>query len=178
MQLHVATLESPLTTLLNLLHKDVESLQGLARLLREERECVVFFDVQGLMGALERKNQMLKDHQTLHSTLQQAAKACWQECGPRRIEEPEDLPECLRLLGESIKSSNGQRLVEFSSEIVALVDVVRELHEMNKELVQRSVSWITSYVADLVDSSTASTYDVTGRMGRVRQSPRLIQRLI
>jgi len=178
MQTQLITEASPLNTLFEVLRLNVASLQNLAQLLRTERESVVFFDVQALMGVLEDKNRMLGEHQSIHATLQMSVKAVWNIYGPRHISEPDDLPESLRLVGETIGGADGLRLIEFSSEVVALIDVVRELHDMNKELVQRSVGWITSYVADLVGSSSAGTYDVTGRMGRGRQTPQLVRRLI
>lgn len=178
MHTQLAMIEDPIQSLFGVLERSVSSLQSIIKALRSERECVAFFDVQGLMGALESKNQALAEHQELQSQLSHHVKSCWQESGPRRMDTPENVSEALRLLGESVSGQSGRRLVEYSSELVALIDVVRELHDMNKELVQRSVSWITSYVAELVDTSSAGTYDVTGRIGRQRNSAQLVKRLI
>lgn len=151
-------------------------LQCLAEAMRSEREHVTFFNVVALMKTLEEKNRLLDVYQHHAHRQRTAIREEW--CLHTTDAMPEDLVEVLWALGMKISGADGVRLLNLSSELSALRDVVDELHAMNRNLLDRAVGWITTYVAELVESNTNQIYGVSGRMGRLAMSGPLLSRTI
>ncbi|MEZ4461622.1 MAG: hypothetical protein R3E66_18245 [bacterium] len=152
-------------------------LQCLAECMRSEREHVTFFNVAALMKVLEEKNRLLDLYQHHAQRQREAVSGEWTRWMAGQS-MPEDLVEALSALGKTVGGQDGVRLEDLSSELHALRDVVAELHAMNRNLLDRAVGWITSYVAELVDSNTNQTYGVSGRIGRPAMSNPLLSRTI
>jgi len=152
-------------------------LQCLAECMRREREHVTFFNVAALMKVLEEKNHLLDIYQHHSERQSTAVRQAWAMTTPG-LEMPEDLVEAMRALSAATTGPDSVRYSDLASEMNVLRDVVAELHAMNRNLLDRAVGWITSYVAELVDSNTNQTYDVSGRYGRRSMTSPLLSRTI
>ena len=162
----------------------VEAIQssqaGLVELLdclRREREYVTFFDVASLMQVLEEKSHVLERNATAAVEQREAITQCWRSLDPWDETMPENVFDVLERLADTLGGNDGARIAQASSELDALRSAAKELHDVNQGLLNRAVSWISSYVSELVDTTTVGTYDVTGRVAGGRTGSLLTRKV-
>lgn len=138
------------------------ALLEIADCLRTERECVTLFDAPGLLKVLARREKLVAEFESGRSKRREAVESAWAQASPE-VEIPAELPDVLRAVAD-IEGTDEQRLTDAASELEVLGDVVRELHELNKVLLERAMTWVSLYVTELMGSTGTQTYDGSGRM--------------
>ena len=150
------------------------ALQALNRSLQLEREHVAVFQFDSLLEAVSEKEQVQARLAQLRVSRRDVVAKAWVNHGLSFNALPDDLNEAMRSLTQADQSF--APLVEVSGRLAVLVDVARELQNVNRVLVQRALSWIDSYRAEVLGTTGASAYDAAGR--RTERQSRMTYRTI
>ena len=134
----------------------------IADCLRAERECVTLFDAPRLLKVLASREAAVADFESGRVPRRRALEQAWTSCElPGHL--PDDMATALRGFTEGAGADRA-RLRDAASELEVLADVIRELHEMNRGLLEQAMTWVNMYVADLMGTARGGTYDGAGRM--------------
>jgi len=147
--------------LLSCLQRDEETLVQLVEVLQQERKAITEFDASELLVVVARKGRLLEQVRLDAPARRQFFKLIWVAVG-RTAELPEDVPSVLSELSEELPEI-GDELTERASRLDALLDVVTELHQVNAELVQHSLSWMEAYMKSLMSWGPTHAYNSGGR---------------
>lgn len=153
--------QEPLTRLFELLDHDEETLAELVRCLQEERASITTFDLSELLSVVARKSKLLEVFygESLHR--RQFFQDLWNDLD-REDPLPEDVPAFLRALAPLFPDSR-EELLDRASRLQSLLEVMMELHEVNADLVERSLSWMEAYVSTLMVRRPADAYNAGGQ---------------
>lgn len=135
-----------------------EDLAQLVELLQEERRLVAAFEVEELTKVVELKAELVTHMQRRTETRRAEASAAWASCQPETA-LPERMPDALAQLASSDPRGVCASL---SSRLDALLDVVSELHRVNRDAVKRTLGWLDSAV-DEMRANPSGTYGANGR---------------
>lgn len=154
---------TPMRQLWAMVERDERSLASLVDCLKRERDCIASFDVANLLDVVNRKAELLESFRRHADDRRQVLASVWAHCGAPSAMMPDDVADVLRELA-AYAGMESARLVHASERFKNMFLEMTQLHEVNQSLVQRSLSWLDSYLSDLMGRTPADTYNAGGRV--------------
>lgn len=159
-----------------LLHVE-KDLFEISEALKHERECIALFDLERLKQAVLVKEELLEQFHARYAARIEHLSSLWQMAGHDAAAMPGELTEMLLVVDVDHEPLR-ELFRGFASRLRVLRDVLTEQQEINKRLVLRSLSWIDSYIGDIVGTNGGGVYNRRGRLQATGASRSVYDRLI
>ena len=167
-----ASAEMPVSwpTLMSWLEETEDDLTRLTECLQAERECIALFDIENLMVMVDEKQRLLDKITLRRQERRSVLQNMWMQTRLIGTPMPDSVPEVLRLLADTDVERNTQYL-DMAERLTALMDVVAELTNLNRTLVNRALSWIDNYIGEIRGDAASKLYTARGRLRSCLSTP-------
>jgi hypothetical protein len=134
--------------------------------LKEERQCIALFDYSALRSAVQTKDELLDAFSRCYPENLAALQVSLTLLGLNgALSSEQELPELLESLSLKAETQLKPILESLASRLRVLRDTLREQQEVNRRLILRSLSWIDSYIGEIVGGDESTVYNARGRIG-------------
>ena len=128
--------------------------------LQKEREHLATFEIEQLLEAVESKHAFLREMTSRWGERRALISEVLETYGIQQEAAPDSIPSLLRSLAQ-VPAFDTQEFEELACRFEIQIDVISELRDVNKTLVQRALWWIDAYLGDL--RGAPANYTATGR---------------
>lgn len=154
-------------TLSSLLQDTESELVELTDCLQKEREYLTVFEISKLLHTVDRKAKLLEALESEQSLRKELFRTLWIQSGLDIATMPDTIPQAVRVLAKHCDVSQYE-LDEQANRIEALLDVIRELQDVNQVCLQRAMQWIDTCFNELMGNSQGSNYNASGQKKSVK----------
>ena len=143
-------MEKQLVNLIELINKEVNSLESFLRLLTEEEECLINNRFDLLERSIHQQEQAISQAKRLEKNRKEIT--AWLSKDLKLVHEEPSISKLVQLLDSSYSS----RLNELQKTLLELHRKVEIQRKINEELIRESMEHIDSSIKFLIDTSSTS----------------------
>jgi hypothetical protein len=145
-------LEKQLVNLIELINKEVNSLESFLRLLAEEEECLINNRFDLLERSIHQQEQAISQARHLEKNRKEIT--AWLSKDLKLEQEEPSISKLVQLLDSSYSS----RLNELQKTLLELHRKVEIQRKKNEELIKESMEHIDSSIKFLIDNTSSTSY--------------------
>ncbi|GAB7389198.1 hypothetical protein BSNK01_30360 [Bacillaceae bacterium] len=157
----------PLRAMMEVLARMIEVHRDLLALAKEKKQALLSGSLDALAAVVQKEAKYVKEITELENERRRRADEYLRTVGI--VPEPLPLNELIKLVH---KAEEKEKLREMGEELGKLVGELRQLNELNQQLIEQSLSYVQQMVALLTGGQEQDIVYSKGQKGKKEASPR------